>query len=97
MYSHCVNGGWILGSRIDGIQAEYVRIPFADTSLYHIPAGADEDALGRPTSNAAGATARSPGSTIAIGLAALLNAGYQPTIGEGSRRWLRSTRSGTTM
>ena len=28
MYSHCVNGGWILGNRIDGTQAEYVRAPF---------------------------------------------------------------------
>ena len=34
MYSHCRNGGWILGNRIDGTQAEYVRIPHADTSLY---------------------------------------------------------------
>jgi len=24
MYSHCVNGGWILGNKIDGTQAEYV-------------------------------------------------------------------------
>jgi alcohol dehydrogenase len=39
MYSHCLNGGWILGNSIDGTQAEYVRIPFAETSLYHIPAG----------------------------------------------------------
>ena len=45
MYSHCDSGGWILGNVIDGTQAEYVRIPFADTSLYHAPAGADEDAL----------------------------------------------------
>lgn len=45
MYSHCVNGGWILGHLIDGTQAEYVRIPFADNSLYPIPAGADEEAL----------------------------------------------------
>ena len=45
MYSHCESGGWILGNVIDGTQAEYVRIPFADTSLYHAPAGADEDAL----------------------------------------------------
>ena len=37
MYSHCVNGGWILGNTIDGTQAEYVRIPFADTSLYKLP------------------------------------------------------------
>jgi alcohol dehydrogenase len=45
MYSHCVNGGWILGHLIDGTQAEYVRIPYADTSLHHIPEGADEEAL----------------------------------------------------
>ena len=42
MYSHCANGGWILGNRIDGTQAEYVRIPFADTSLYHAPDGISE-------------------------------------------------------
>src|ERR1700676_3686245 len=42
MYSHCVNGGWILGNTIDGTQAEFVRIPYADTSLYPIlPAGVD--------------------------------------------------------
>ena len=34
MYSHCATGGWILGNKIDGTQAEYVRIPHADTSLY---------------------------------------------------------------
>ncbi len=45
MYSHCVDGGWILGHLIDGTQAEYVRIPYADNSLYPIPAGADEEAL----------------------------------------------------
>jgi alcohol dehydrogenase len=45
MYSHCENGGWILGHLIDGTQAEYVRIPFADNSLYHIPANANEDAI----------------------------------------------------
>ena len=45
MYSHCTTGGWILGNRIDGTQAEFVRIPHADTSLYPIPAGADEEAL----------------------------------------------------
>jgi alcohol dehydrogenase len=45
MYSHCATGGWILGNRIDGTQAEFVRIPYADTSLYPIPAGADEEAL----------------------------------------------------
>ena len=45
MYSHCTTGGWILGNTIDGTQAEYVRIPHADTSLYKIPEGADEEAL----------------------------------------------------
>lgn len=45
MYSHCTTGGWILGNTIDGTQAEYVRIPHADTSLYHIPEDAHEDAL----------------------------------------------------
>ena len=39
------SGGWILGHTIDGTQAEYVRIPHADTSLYQMPAGADEEAL----------------------------------------------------
>ncbi|MEN0054228.1 MAG: zinc-dependent alcohol dehydrogenase family protein [Mucilaginibacter sp.] len=45
MYSHCADGGWILGHLIDGTQAEYVRIPHADNSLYHIPEGVDEEAL----------------------------------------------------
>ena len=45
MYSHCERGGWILGNTIDGTQAEFVRIPHADTSLYHIPDNVDEEAL----------------------------------------------------
>ncbi len=45
MYSHCTTGGWMLGNSIDGTQAEFVRIPHADTSLYPIPLGADEEAL----------------------------------------------------
>lgn len=45
MYSHCRDGGWLLGNRIDGTQAEYVRIPHADGSLYLLPANADEEAL----------------------------------------------------
>ena len=45
MYSHCRRGGWILGCTIDGTQAEYVRIPKADGSLYHLPADGDEEAL----------------------------------------------------
>src|SRR5580704_12478267 len=39
-------GGWILGYMIDGTQAEYVRVPFADASTYPVPEGAaDEDLL----------------------------------------------------
>jgi alcohol dehydrogenase len=45
MYSHCDKGGWLLGNVIDGTQAEYVRIPHADNSLYHIPVDADLEAF----------------------------------------------------
>ncbi|HIB1617214.1 TPA: zinc-dependent alcohol dehydrogenase family protein [Salmonella enterica subsp. enterica serovar Muenchen] len=45
LYSHCQNGGgWILGYMIDGTQAEYVRVPYADTSLYLLPEGLKENA-----------------------------------------------------
>ena len=44
MYSHCRKGGWILGNTIDGTQAEYVRIPYADTSLYALPGDIEEEA-----------------------------------------------------
>ena len=46
-YGQCVGGGgWTLGHNIDGTQAEYVRVPFADNSTYPIPAGvSDEDIL----------------------------------------------------
>lgn len=85
MYSHCEKGGWILGNLIDGCQAEFVRIPFADNSLYPIPAGSDEEALVMlsdilPTGFECGVLNGrvKPGDTIAIvgagpiGLAALL-------------------------
>ncbi len=45
MYSHCVSGGWLLGNSIDGTQAEYVRIPHADASLYRLPSEADDEAM----------------------------------------------------
>ncbi|MEU8801035.1 zinc-dependent alcohol dehydrogenase family protein [Spirillospora sp. NPDC048819] len=39
-YGLCVGGGgWILGHKIDGTQAEYVRVPFADTSVHPLPDG----------------------------------------------------------
>ncbi|BDG59805.1 zinc-dependent alcohol dehydrogenase family protein [Caldinitratiruptor microaerophilus] len=46
MYSHCLNGGWILGHTVNGLQAQFARVPFADTSLYKVPEGLrDEDVL----------------------------------------------------
>lgn len=90
MYSHCENGGgWVLGNTIDGTQAEYVRIIFADNSLYPIPSGADEEALVMlsdilPTGFECGVLNGQikPGDTVAIvgagpiGLAALLTAHF---------------------
>jgi alcohol dehydrogenase len=89
MYSHCEDGGWILGHLIDGTQAEYVRIPHADNSLYPIPAGTDEEALVMlsdilPTGFEIGVLygAVKPGDIVAIvgagpvGMAALLTAQF---------------------
>jgi alcohol dehydrogenase len=46
-YGLCMGGGgWIFGHLIDGLQAEYARVPFADTSVYKVPAGlSDEQVL----------------------------------------------------
>jgi alcohol dehydrogenase len=45
-YGQCLGGGgWILGHKIDGTQAEYVRVPFADTSTYPAPAGVPDENL----------------------------------------------------
>jgi alcohol dehydrogenase len=89
MYSHCSTGGWILGNKIDGTQAEFVRIPHADTSLHRIPEGLDEEALVMlsdilPTGFECGVLNGKvePGSSVAIvgagpiGLAALLTAQF---------------------
>lgn len=89
MYSHCRDGGWILGYLIDGTQAEYVRIPHADGSLYHFPAGGDEESLVMlsdilPTGFECGVQNGQvkPGDTVAIvgagpvGLAVLLTAQF---------------------
>jgi alcohol dehydrogenase len=94
MYSHCTTGGWILGNSIDGTQAEFVRTPHADTSLYPVPEGVAEDALVMlsdilPTGFECGVLSGkvAPGSTVAIvgsgpiGLAALLTAQfYSPAL-----------------
>jgi alcohol dehydrogenase len=45
-YGQCLGGGgWILGHKIDGTQAEYVRVPFADLSTYPVPAGVTDEEL----------------------------------------------------
>ena len=85
MYSHCRTGGWLLGNSIDGTQAEYVRIPYADTSLYLLPPEVDDEAMvmlscNLPTGLECGALSGQvkPGDCVAIvgagpvGLAALL-------------------------
>ncbi|MCK2215766.1 alcohol dehydrogenase catalytic domain-containing protein [Actinomadura sp. ATCC 31491] len=44
-YGQCLGGGgWILGHRVDGTQAEYVRVPYADTSTHLLPAGVSDEA-----------------------------------------------------
>jgi len=93
MLSHCIEGGWMLGNTIDGTQAEYVRIPHAQTSLYKIPNISDDafvmlsDIL--PTGFECGVLNGKiqPGSTVGvvgagpIGLAVLLTAQlYSPSI-----------------
>jgi alcohol dehydrogenase len=87
-FGQCLGGGgWILGYMIDGTQAEYVRVPFADNSTYKIPAGtSDEEILMLadilPTSYEVGALNGrvEPGDTVAIvgagpiGLSAIIGA-----------------------
>jgi len=49
LYSHCLNPegaagiGWIFGHLIDGTQAEYVRVPFAENSVYKVPEGVSDE------------------------------------------------------
>lgn len=95
LYAHCENGGgWILGHLIDGTQAEYVRIPYADNSLHHLPSGIDEESASMlsdilPTGYEIGVLKGrvTPGSTVAIvgagpiGFASLLTAQfYSPSV-----------------
>jgi alcohol dehydrogenase len=87
-YGQCLGGGgWIFGHLINGLQAEYARVPFADTSVYKVPGElTDEQVLFLadilPTSYEVGVLNGmvSPGDVIAIvgagpiGLAAILTA-----------------------
>jgi alcohol dehydrogenase len=87
-YGLCTGGGsWIFGHKIDGTQAEYVRVPFADTSTHLVPDGVADEAVLMladicPTSYEVGVLNGRvrPGDTVAvvgagpIGLAAMLTA-----------------------
>jgi alcohol dehydrogenase len=87
-YGQCSGGGgWIFGHLINGLQAEYARVPFADTSIYKVPAGlTDEQVLFlsdiMPTALEVGVlnSQVKPGDTVAIvgagpiGLAAIMTA-----------------------
>jgi alcohol dehydrogenase len=92
-YGQCLGGGgWIFGHLIDGLQAEYARVPFADTSVYKIPAQLDDEEVLfladiLPTAYEVGVLNGQvvPGDTVVvvgagpIGLAAVLTAGlYTP-------------------
>lgn len=73
-FGQCLGGGgWIFGHLIDGVQAEYARVPFADNSTYAVPAGVtDEQVLYLadilPTAYEVGALSGgvSPGDVVAI-------------------------------
>src|SRR5580704_5393518 len=87
-YGQCLSGGgWVLGHTINGTQADYVRVPFADMSTYRLPDGvSDEDALMLadilPTGYEVGVLKAgvSPGDVVAVvgtgpvGLAAIMGA-----------------------
>ncbi|KAK9236953.1 chaperonin 10-like protein [Lipomyces kononenkoae] len=89
LQAHCLNGGWILGNEIDGTQAEYVRIPYADTSLYAAPSALKDETLlmlsdALPTGFEIGVQSAkiAPGNTVAIvgagpvGMAVLITAQF---------------------
>jgi alcohol dehydrogenase len=93
-YGQCLGGGgWILGHLIDGTQAEFVRVPFADTSTYRVPDGANDEEILMladilPTAYEVGVLNGhvQPGDTVAvvgagpIGLSAILGAQlYSPS------------------
>lgn len=87
-YGQCRGGGgWLLGHHVDGTQAEYVRVPFADHSVHPVPAGLDDERMLMladilPTAYEVGTLAGGvrPGDVVVIvgagpiGLAAVLTA-----------------------
>src|SRR4029078_10274037 len=87
-YGLCTGGGgWIFGPLIDGLQAEYARVPFADTSVYKVPDGLTDqtvlllaDSLPRAYEVGVLSGRVEPGDTVAvvgagpIGLATIMTA-----------------------
>ena len=108
LYAHCLADegasgiGWILGHLIDGTQAELVRVPFGDNSLYKLPAGVSDEAAVMlsdilPTGFEIGVRYGrvKPGDVVAVvgagpvGLASMMTAGlYGPP---GSSPWISTT------
>ena len=93
-YGQCLGGGgWILGHKVDGVQAQFARLPFADLSTYKLPQQVADEAAALladilPTSYEVGVLNGRvrPGDTVAIvgagpiGLAAVTTARlYSPS------------------
>ncbi len=104
--NNCTHGGWELGCRIDGCQAEYVRVPYADTGLTPIPDHVTDDNalfLGDILSSGyfgAELAEIEPGDTVAVigagpvGLCAAMCAGL---FGAGDVILLEMTRTGWSL
>jgi len=107
-YGQCLGGGgWILGHKIDGTQAEYVRVPFADTSTHPVPDGVTDEQLLMmadilPTGYEVGVLNGhvQPGDVVAvvgagpIGLSAIMGSrALQPGARRGHRPGRQPTRS----
>ena len=92
--AHCLDDegapgiGWVLGHLIDGTQAEFVRVPFAENSLHRLPEGVSDEAAAMlsdilPTGFEIGVRNGrvKPGDVVAVvgagpvGLAAMMTAG----------------------
>ncbi len=90
-YGQCLEGGgWVLGHKVDGTQAEFVRVLYADNSMFHIPDGvSDAEALMLadilPTGYEVGVLAGGvrPGDVVAV-------------VGPGRSAWPRSPAHGCT-
>ena len=100
IYAHCLADegasgiGWIFGHLIDGTQAEYVRVPFAENSVYKVPEGvSDEAACCCPTSCRRASRSGSQYGQVKPGdVVAVIGAGPVGTRRDRDRRALRRRR-----